>query len=402
MRIAHLTTVDSSLRYLLLPQLMEITARGGTAIGISAPGPDVPFLEVSGIEHWALTASTRSASVASDMKAAWQLWRLLRRDPVDVLHTHNPKPGVYGRIVGRLARVPLVVNTVHGFYATESDSFLKRGAVYLIEGLAGLFSDAELVQSKEDVVVMRRFKIGRSSRTTHLGNGIDLNRFQPQLRGSGRDRIRVELGIAPDAVVVGCVGRLVAEKGIPELIEAWDLRQTEFELLVVGPSDPTKSDALEPEMIDAAERSGVRFLGHRGDVQYLYQALDLFVLPSHREGFPRAAMEAAASGVAIVATNIRGCREVVDNGVNGLLVPKKDPAALAAAIDQLVRDPSARKAMGEQGRVKAQAEFDERTVVERVMATYRDVAKRKGRMDLYQALTASVSGTAGRGDSRDG
>lgn len=401
MKIAHLTTVDSSLRYLLLPQLMEVTARGGTAIGISAPGPDVPFLEASGIEHWALTASTRSASVGSDLRAAWQLWRLLRRNPIDVLHTHNPKPGVYGRIVGRLARVPLVVNTVHGFYATESDPLLKRAAVYLIEALAGMFSDAELVQSKEDMVVMRRFKIGRPSRTTHLANGINLERFQP-FRHSGGDRVRAELGIAPDAVVVGCVGRLVAEKGIPELIAAWHLKQTDFELVVVGPSDPTKSDALDTGVVDAAERSGIRFLGHRGDVHDLYAALDLFVLPSHREGFPRAAMEAAASGVAIVATDIRGCREVVEDGVNGLLVPKKDPAALAKAIDRLVGDPSTRKAMGEQGRLKAEAEFDERIVVERVMETYRDAAKRKGRMDLYQALVAPEGGDTGRGVSKDG
>lgn len=396
MRIAHLTTVDSSLRYLLLPQLMEIVARGGTSIGISAPGPDVPFLLALGIEHRPLSASTRSASLGADLRTAWQLWRLLRREPIDVLHTHNPKPGVYGRILGRLAGVPLVVNTVHGFYATETDGFLKRAAVYLMEAAAALFSDIELVQSKEDVVVMRRFHIGRRSRTVHLGNGIDLERFRPDPEDDVRQRVRVELGILSDAVVVGFVGRLVAEKGIPELLRAWQLRETDFELLILGPPDPTKSDALSQSMIDEAEEAGVRFLGHRDHIEEFYRALDVFVLPSHREGFPRAAMEAAASGLAIVATDIRGCREVVDHRLNGLLVPTGDPVRLAAAIDQLVMDPVTRTSMGEQGRKKARAEFDERVVVDRVIGAYRDAASRKGLMELNHALASSTDETNAR------
>ena len=136
-----------------------------------------------------------------------------------------------------------------------------------------------------------------------------------------RERVRGELGIPIDRVVVGFVGRLVAEKGIPELLRAWELRESDFELLIVGPADPSKSDALSQSMIDLADESGVRFLGHRDDIEDFYRALDVFVLPSHREGFPRAAMEAAASGLAIVATDIRGCREVVDDRLNGLLVP---------------------------------------------------------------------------------
>ncbi len=396
MRIAHLTTVDSSLRYLVFPQLTEIVARGGTAIGISAPGPDVSFLVASGIEHRPLSASTRSSSIGSDLRAAWQLWRLLRREHLDVLHTHNPKPGIYGRIIGRLAGVPLVVNTVHGFYATESDGFLKRALVYSIEAIAALFSDMELVQSREDVVVMERFHIGRRSRTVHLGNGIDLERFRPDPEGVMRQRVRAELGIAADRIVVGFVGRLVAEKGIPELLGAWQLRKSDYELLVLGPPDPSKTDALSQSMIDEAEASGVQFLGHRDHIEELYPALDIFVLPSHREGFPRAAMEAAASGVAIVATDIRGCREVVENGLNGLLVPTGDPLHLTAAIDRLVTDPVTRISMGEYGRKKALADFDERAVVKNVIGAYRDAARRKGLMKLYDALASSTDEMNGR------
>jgi glycosyltransferase involved in cell wall biosynthesis len=204
------------------------------------------------------------------------------------------------------------------------------------------------------------------------------------------------LGILSDAVVVGFVGRLVAEKGIPELLRAWQLRETDFELLILGPPDPTKSDALSQSIIDEAEGAGVRFLGHRDHIEEFYRALDVFVLPSHREGFPRAAMEAAASGLAIVATDIRGCREVVDHRLNGLLVPTGDSVRLAAAIDQLVMDPVTRTSMGEQGRKKARAEFDERVVVDRVIGAYRDAASRKGLMELNHALASSTDETNAR------
>ncbi len=119
--VAHLTTVDLSLRYLLGAQLDGARERGDEVIGISAAGPHVPWLEERGVRHVALASSTRGWGLKADLRAAAELWRVLRRERPDVLHTHNPKPGIYGRIVGRLAGVPCVVNTVHGLYATEDD-----------------------------------------------------------------------------------------------------------------------------------------------------------------------------------------------------------------------------------------------------------------------------------------
>lgn len=385
--VAHLTTVDVSLRYLLLPQLEAVVAIGGESIGISAPGEEVDFLEERGIRHVPLKGSTRSMSLRSDLRAIRDLRRVLKRVEVDVLHTHNPKPGIYGRIVGRLSGVPIVVNTVHGFYATESDSWPKRALVYALEWVASLFSDAELVQSAEDVAMMRRWGIGWRSHVSHLGNGIDLDRFAVPRPGPHRDVVRAELGIDdPDTVVVGCVARLVAEKGIQDLVDAWRQRESDYRLVVVGPWDPTKADAVSPEVVREAEAEGIRFLGPREDVHALYQGWDVFVLPSYREGFPRAAMEAAASGLPLVATDIRGCREVVDQGDNGFLVPPGSPESLARAIGRLVEDTDLRAAMGERGAQKARSDFDERRVVRRVMDCYREVARRKGLEDLEREL----------------
>ncbi|HIE21599.1 MAG TPA: glycosyltransferase family 1 protein, partial [Acidimicrobiia bacterium] len=221
MKIAHLTTVDMSLRFLLLPQL-EAAKEHGEVLGISAPGPHVEELETRGIRHVPLEASTRGMSLSSDLRAAAQLWRIIRAERPDILHTHNPKPGVYGRILGRLVGVPIVVNTVHGLYASPESPMLKRAFVYALEGLASRFSDAELVQNPEDLELLGRLGITPRSKLRLLGNGVDLERFNPDRARESREAKRAALGLEPDDVVVGFVGRLVAEKGLPELIEAAD------------------------------------------------------------------------------------------------------------------------------------------------------------------------------------
>jgi lipopolysaccharide/colanic/teichoic acid biosynthesis glycosyltransferase/glycosyltransferase involved in cell wall biosynthesis len=397
MKVAHLTTVDSSLRFLLFPQLKAVLDAGEEAIGISAPGPWVEGLEADGIRHLALHSSTRSMSLRRDFQAALELWRVLRAERLDILHTHNPKPGLYGRVLGRLTGVPLVINTVHGLFATEHDPWAKRGLVYLLEGIAARFSDMELVQSAEDLALMHRLGISRKGRTLFLGNGVDVDRFRrDRFQKTFRSAKRVELGIGQDKVVLGIVARLVAEKGFLELFEALPKFDPNVEVMAIGPHDPDKADALGPEVVKEATRLGVSFLGERSDVDELYLAMDLFVLPSHREGFPRAAMEAAASGLAVIATDIRGCREVVDDQLTGLLVGLGDIDALANAVNRLARDPFLRQRMGVAARAKAEAEFDERRVVQTVLDAYALAAERKGRTDLKLAggSTASLSSPA--------
>lgn len=377
MRVAHLTTVDLSLRYLVLSQLEAVIERGGEAIGISAPGPHVESLQRRGVRHVPLPTSTRGMNPWADLRAAWDLAKILRQERPDILHTHNPKPGLYGRVIGRLLRVPLVVNTVHGLYATPDDSLLKRIAIYGLEAIASRFSDVELVQNPEDLELMTRLRISRPRKTHLLGNGVDLERFKPatsETKASARRR----LDLSPDQIAIGFVGRLVEEKGLLELFEAVRELDERYVLLVIGPDDSDKADALPVAVIDDAKARDVRFLGMQPDVQELYAAMDIFALPSHREGFPRTAMEAAASALPIVATNIRGCRQVVTHGRNGLLVPVSNPRQLAAALRQLGEDPGLRSRMGQSSRARAVEQFDEKNVVEIVMDCYVRTGRAKG------------------------
>ena len=368
-RLLHLTTTDISLELLLGPQLDAFREAGYEVHAASAPGEFVEAIEARGVTFHALEHSTRSMAVAADVRAAIEVFKLIRRIRPDVVHTHNPKPGVYGRIGARLARVPAVVNTVHGLYAQPTDPRIRRLAVYSLERLAASFSHAELVQNEEDVSTLRRLRVP-ADKLQVLGNGIDLRRFRPD--ADHREAVRREIGVDRGTVVVGAVGRLVAEKGYPELFEAWrQVRRAHpaAKLVVAGPHEPDKADALSPALIDEAVEAGVVLLGHRHDIERLYPAFDLYVLASHREGYPRSAMEAAASGVAVVATDIRGCRQVVD-GSNGVLVPPRNAAALAANLIDLIDDEPRRTAMGRAGLTKAAAEFDQQRVIDITLATY--------------------------------
>jgi glycosyltransferase involved in cell wall biosynthesis len=371
--VLHLTTVDMSLTLLLLPQLLAFQEAGYEVIGVSSPGPYVPGLEARGIRHVALERSTRAADLRADLATAREFARLCRRLRPDIVHTHNPKPGVYGRIGARLARVPVVVNTVHGLYAQPDDPLAKRAVVYGLERVASTCSQAELLQNPEDLPVLRRLRI--PERKLHvLGNGVDLARFDPATHADARAQVRRELGIGDDEVAVGLVGRLVREKGYHEVFAAARRVRAEHpqvRFVVAGPIDLDKADAITQDELDRATAdAGVTFLGMRDDVHRLYAAMDLYVLASHREGFPRSAMEAAAMGLPVVATDIRGCRQVVDHRLNGLLVPVRDPDALGAAIGELVGDASRRTAMGEAARAKAVAAFDDRRQIDLTLEVY--------------------------------
>ncbi|MEZ5181039.1 MAG: glycosyltransferase [Acidimicrobiales bacterium] len=380
--LVHLTTTDMSLELLLGPQLEAFAAAGFRVVGLSAGGPYVDALRARGIEHVALAHSTRAMAPHHDVRAVAELSSALGRLRPDVLHTHNPKPGLYGRVVGRARRVPVVVNTLHGLYALPEDPWAKRAVVYGLERLAATCSQAELVQNPEDIDVLRRLRVP-DERIVLLGNGLDLARFDPARADAGaRTSARAELGASgPDDVVVGLVGRLVREKGYPEVFEAAEALRSRcptVRFAAIGPDEPDKDDGLGAADRARAERAGVRLLGHRRDVESLYAGMDLFVLASHREGFPRAAMEAAAMGIPVIATDIRGCRQVVDPDVTGLLVPVRDPGAIADAVAVLAADPDRRARFAAAGRAKAEREFDQQRCIDTTLATYDRLLRRAG------------------------
>ncbi len=364
--VIHVCTVDMSLRFLLLNQLRALQAEGFRVEAVSAPGPFVDDVVAAGVRHHAVSMSRRLTPL-DDLRALDDLTRLFRRLRPDVVHTHNPKPSLLGQLAARAAGVPVVVNTIHGFYFHERMRPLPRQFFVCMEQMAAACSTAILSQNPEDVVTASREHI--SDRVELLGNGIDLTAFDPARTDAGRSAaLRRALGLGPGPVV-GFVGRLVAEKGVRELLGAFASIRAQHpgaQLLIVGPKDAEKADAVD---VDAV--AGVVCAGLRTDMPDLYALMDVFVLPSWREGFPRSPMEASAMGVPVVATDIRGCRQVVVDGVTGTLVPPQDQGRLADAIHELLSNEDRRRSYGRAGRQRALDAFDERTIFAKIAAVYR-------------------------------
>ena len=201
------------------------------------------------------------------------------------------------------------------------------------------------------------------------------------LSESEKTRKRIELGLPQNKIVVGFVGRLVVEKGVLDLINAARLvinKGVDAQFLFVGPIDHDKKDAINPQNDTIDVEAYCSFIGFQDNMPLIYSLMDVFVLPSYREGFPRSLMEASAMQVPCITTDIRGCREVVEEGKNGLLVPAGDVQALAQSIQKLLNNPALANRMGDIGRQIAVERFDERKVFEKVSQTYHSLLESKG------------------------
>jgi glycosyltransferase involved in cell wall biosynthesis len=381
-KTAAITTVDMSLRYLLLDQMVSLQEVGYEVVAISAPGPEAAALASSGIRHIPVPMTRRVTPVA-DLYSLYRLRRAMLRESFTIVHTHTPKPSLLGQLAARLAGVPIVVNTLHGFYFHDHMSPMWRQFYIGLEKIAARCSDIILSQNSEDVQTAIHEHICPPEKIKYLGNGIDVLRFDPGAVSAQDIVSRLDdWGLSATTPVVGFVGRLVEEKGLLELFAAARMvreRVPCVRFLLVGPVDDQKPDALTPSF---AEKYGIAdicvFAGMRQDMPELYALMDVCVLPSHREGFPRSPMEASAMEVPSVVTDIRGCREAVEHGRNGLLVAPGDIQALANAIVELLTDKEKAQQMGRVGRRMALERFDERLVFEKVKTEYARLLKEKG------------------------
>jgi glycosyltransferase involved in cell wall biosynthesis len=375
-----------SLRYLLLNQLAFLQQMGYDVVGISAPGNNISAIEATGVRHISIPMSRKTINPVADLLTIWRLYKVFRRENFTIVHTHFHKSGIYGRWAAKLARVPIIIHTSHGLIFHERSSSLWLFIFGTLEKIAAKCSDLIFSVNKEDIKTIIDERICSPNKVQSLGQGgigINLALFDPA-RFSLEDISlkRGEIGIPSHVKVVGFVGRLVREKGILELFEAAQIvrkRIRDVRFLIVGPIDNDKFDAVTP---DVAANYGVSDIcictGIRQDMPELYALMNVLVLPSHREGFPRSPMEASAMGVPCIVTDIRGCREAVENGRNGLLVPVGDVQALADAIIELLTDKEKAQRMGAEGRRLALERFDERQVFEKVKSEYARLLREKG------------------------
>lgn len=381
MKVCQLCSVDFTLQKFLLPLIDAMRAAGWGVTAVCSDGTYIPSLRSAGYRIETLPIA-RSAISFSHLKSLWRLVRLLRRERFDVLHVHTPVAALLGRIAAKIAGVPLVIYTAHGFYFHDEMPDWKYRFFVRLERLAGRLTHFLFTQSAEDAAAAVRLGIMPAETALAIGNGVSVAQFDP----AAQDRLsaRLALGIPPHALVVGIVGRLVQEKGHIELLLAAEqllARYPDVHYLVVGERLPSDHNAqIDNELARAQHLLGARLIlaGMREDMPAVLATMDIFCLPSYREGMPRTIIEAMMMAKPVVATNIRGSREEVVQGVTGLLVPTHDANALAHALECLIQDAALRAGMGQAGRERALALYDEQRILTLQIEKIRVLAQQAG------------------------
>ncbi|MEO6030150.1 MAG: glycosyltransferase family 4 protein [Candidatus Binatia bacterium] len=374
-KIAVAANVPDSFRMLLRAQLDHARANGFEVHCVSGPGEYLEELARDGFPTHEVPL-TRLFRPQDDLRALAALTRLFRRERFALVHTHTPKTALLGQLAARFARVPHIVNTVHGLLGHADVPMPRRAVLALIDRATCMLSSSVLSQSREDVDHAIAHRLCRRSRIRHLGQGIDLGRFDPsRVLAAGREPLRARLGLPTDGLVIAMIARFTREKGYPEFLTMARRiagERSDAHFLVVGTSLRERDAVrLVPSEVGLSGRMTV--LVDRRDMPEIYATADLVVLPTYREGFPRSLVEASAMGIPVVSTQIRGCREAVVDGETGVLVPPGDANALYDAVATLVADPARRRRMSDVASRRARLEFDERRVCERVVTLYRNL-----------------------------
>lgn len=372
MRMLQVCAVDFTAYHLLGPLLRAARVAGWDVEFACADGPFATQLREEGFTFrripMARSASPRLAAAAVSL--AWTL----RERPVDLIHTHTPAGGIVGRLAALGWHGP-VVHTFHGLpFEGRPNGLVEHGFV-IAERLLARRTTFFFSQAAGDVPRAAALGICRPADVLVIGNGVDLARFRPD--PDARRLLRSELGIPERAVVCVTVSRLVREKGLLELAAAATrlMDRTDLYFVIVGDALPSDRTSVTHELArhEVVDRLGARWrlLGHRPDVARLLKMADVFVLPTYREGLPRSIVEAMATGLPVVATDIPACRELVRAGKTGILVPPRDAAALARAIASLAADAATRATMATEARAVAVAEHDERRVLDLQLNVFR-------------------------------
>lgn len=386
MNILEVTTDSSAQFQFVLPVAEHLRARGHRVVMACSADPGAygrtyfDELRARGFEIVVIPMA-RTIVPQADLASVMRLYRYIRAEGFDVVRSQNAKAGLIGRLAARLAGVPVVLYTAHAFpFHAQLPAWRQR--LYAgIERLGGRLCDAILVDSQavRDRGLVFRVAPPAKIRVVHMG--VDPDRYNPARFAAERAAIRAEFGLSPAGRVVGTVARLVPDKGIEHLIDALAQvagRCPDVQCLVVG--DGPLRAALTAQATRLGLRRRILFTGHLTEALRAFAAMDLFVLPTYREGFGVVFAEAMSMEVPVIASRIPPITEVVSDGETGLLVDLGNVEGFAAAITTLLEDETQRQAMGRAGRERVIRRFSHRRMAEAHEEIFLEYWQAKGQL----------------------
>jgi glycosyltransferase involved in cell wall biosynthesis len=366
-KIVEICAIDSTMNGLLRELNTTLKEEGFDLIGICSKMDCSDILREEGFNIININID-RAIRPFKNLKSIFQIYKVLKKEKPEVVHVHTPVAAVLGRIAAKLARVPVIIYTAHGFYFHENMKPLVYKVCFNIEKyMARWFTSYIFTQSTEDAQTAIESRFLPKEKIIAIGNGVDVfGKFNPRIIcKEDIDKLNEEFNIDDNTKVITFVGRLVKEKGVFELLEAFNgLNKENVRLLIVGDASISERDLTTKDQVSMyKENKNIIFTGRRTDVNKLLCMTDIFCLPSYREGMPRSIIEAMAMECAVVATNIRGCREEVLDGETGFLVKLKEHEAIREKLQQLLEDEELLNKMKIKGRQRAEELYDEKKVV---------------------------------------
>jgi glycosyltransferase involved in cell wall biosynthesis len=341
------------------------TVIGGGAVGDGFESE----IEALGVKFKGLSIDKKGINPQADIKLLLTLYRWYKKERPDIVHHFTIKPVIYGTVAARLAGVPKIVNTITGlgYVFTHKKMVWLRRIVKMLYRFSLRFADFTFFQNQDDFVFFLSHGLVEKHKAGLVpGSGVNCNHFFPI------DILNLKK-TTPSTFLM--VSRVLKDKGVYEFVEAAGrvkkfFPDSEFQLL--GMRDIRNPNVVpESDLKIWNDQKSISWLGEVKDVRPVIADVDVVVLPSfYREGIPRALLEAAAMGKPIITTDAIGCREVVDNEINGLLIPVKDAVALSQAMLRMIKNPKMRRSMGRAGRRKMLCEFDEKIVIDETLKVY--------------------------------
>ncbi len=380
-KLFRITTVPLSIEKLLGKQLpfmaqhFDLTAISADQNELARVGREL------GIKTHAIDM-TRKITPLQDLKSLWMMYRYLKNEKPEIVHTHTPKAGLIGMLAARMASVPHRFHTVAGLPLMETQG-VKRKVLDLVEKLTYAAATKVYPNSKGlyDFIIKNNYTASAKLKVIGNGssNGIDTSYFAPdQISESQLTELKNNLGIQNDDFVFIFVGRLVGDKGINEMVKAFSqIKNKKAKLLLVGDKEDDL-DPLHPDIIKEIETNpNILAVGFQKDVRPYFAISQLLVFPSYREGFPNVVMQAGAMGLPAIVSNINGCNEIIVQDINGRIIPAKDSISLLFAMQDLLDNHDVYQMLKQNSRRMITERYEQSVVWEQLLAEYRRIMKEK-------------------------
>jgi len=347
--VLFVATVESHLLNFHIPYMKLLQEKGYEVhVATKLGNRQQEFDEIGVIKH--NVDFSRSPYSPKVFKSLQQMEKLLKEIRFSLVHVHTPVAAFVTRLACQRTNTHPVLYTAHGFHFYKGAPLKNWLLYYNMEKLAAHWTDGLITINEEDYKAAQKFKLRKNGKVFFVpGVGVDIVSLEQRIASIDRSEKRKELGLSADAAVIITVGELNANKNHIQVLEALSkLNKTNFHYLIVGNGEDEQK--LQKAVNELLLRDKVSFLGFRRDVPELLTASDVFILTSRREGLPKAVMEAMAVGLPIIATDVRGNRDLVKSGENGYLVPLDDVEQTAIAIERLINSENLRRSMGEKSK----------------------------------------------------